>query len=408
MASMMMARGLSCTATAAVVLGQLLLSTPSAIGQRSIEIDDTRSHGVMLKSGDHARAAVDGVQIPLRSSGRAVPWPPFRSSSPEEEGINPEMLAAAYDRAANIPHIYSMLVIRHRALVAEEYFDTPSRSTATPVASVGKSILGALVGIALEEGFLVDLDERMIDYFPEHDRPGLDHRKRSITIRQLVQMRAGYPFDSTNEFFDGLIEDGNWMRFIITEWPLVREPGTGHDYSSASAHLLSGILTEATGMSLQDLANRYLFGRMGQPIETWPRDPQGYCIGPGDVHCTPLQLASFGQMILDRGRWRGRWILRPQWVEESLEPLSPSSYGSRIWPYQDIHYGQLWWHATVAGREVLFAWGHGGQFITLVPTLDLIVVTTAYNFVGDFTDNSWNTEGAIMQLIAADVIPAAE
>ncbi len=317
-------------------------------------------------------------------------------------------LAEAYARAAAIPHIYSMLVVRHRALVAEEYFDTPTRSTAMPVASVGKSIVGALVGIALEEGFLVDLYERMIDYFPEHDVAGLDPRKRDITVRHLVRMRAGYPFDSTAEFFNGLSRSSNWMRYIIREWPLVRGPGSGHDYSNASAHLLSGILTRATGMSLLDFANLYLFGRMGMPIRTWPRDPQGYCVGPGDVHCTPLQLASFGQMILDRGRWRGRWILRPQWVDESLAPLSPTSYGSSIWPYRDITYGQLWWQAEVDGREVVFAWGHGGQFITLVPSLDLIVVTTAYNFVGDFTDTSWNTEGAIMRLIATHVIPAAE
>ena len=197
------------------------------------------------------------------------------------------------------------------------------------------------------------------------------------------------------------------MRYIIVQWPLARDPGSAHDYSNASAHLLSGILTRATGMSLLEFANRYLFGRMGQPISYWPRDPQGYCVGPGDVYCTPLQLASFGQMILDRGRWRGRWILPPQWVETSLQPLSPSPYGSSIWPYQDMHYGQLWWQAEVAGLQIVFAWGHGGQFITLVPTLDLIVVTTAYNFVGDFTDNSWNTEGAIMRLIATDVIPAA-
>jgi CubicO group peptidase (beta-lactamase class C family) len=317
-------------------------------------------------------------------------------------------LEAAYASAAEIPRIYSMLVIRNRAIVAEEYFDLPAREDAMPVASVGKSILGALVGIALEEGYLVDLEERMIDYFPEYDVPSLDPRKRDITIRQLVQMRAGYPFDSTTEFFDGLVRDGNWMRYIITEWPLVRDPGLAHDYSSASAHLLSGILTKASGMSLQNLANLYLFGRMDQPIEYWPRDPQGYCVGPGDVHCTPLQLASFGQMMLDRGRWRARWILDPQWVEESLEPLSPSPYGNSIWPYRNMHYGQLWWQATVDGREVIFAWGHGGQFITLVPTLDLVVVTTAYNFVGDFTDNSWITEGAIMRLIANDVIPAAE
>jgi CubicO group peptidase (beta-lactamase class C family) len=317
------------------------------------------------------------------------------------------MLASAYERAARIPHIYSMLVVRYGCIVAEEYFGSPDRTTAKPVASVGKSILGALVGIALNEGFLINLDQRMIDFFPEYDLPSLDSRKRNITIRHLVQMRAGYPFDSTNEFFDQLSRSHHWMRFIIVDWPLERAPGFAWNYSNGSAQLLSGVLTRATGMSLQDLANRYLFGRMGQPIQHWPRDPQGYCIGMGDVHCTPLQLASFGQMVLDRGYWFRRQILPLRWIEESFVDFSQTSYGSTIWPYRDIRYGYLWWHAEVDGHDVYFAWGHGGQFVTLVPELDLVVVTTAYNFVGDFTDNSWNTEGAIMQLVATDVLPAA-
>jgi len=392
--------------TAAAVLTVLALMSQGALGENPRQNDDyllgVDTTGLLERS-------VTGLVIAepsRRLSQRAVPWP-FRRSTPEEQGMNADILSSAYERAARIPHIYSMLVVRHGCLVAEEYFHWPTATTARPVASVGKSILGALVGIALEEGYLINLDQRLLDFFPEYDQPSIDSRKREITIRHLVQMRAGYPFDSTTEFFNQLSRSHNWMRFIIVDWPLERAPGTGWDYSNASAQLLSGILTRATGMSLQDLANRYLFGRMAQPIENWPRDPQGYCIGMGDVHCTPMQLASFGQMVLERGYWRGRRVLPWWWVDDSLVDYSRTSYGSSIWPYRDIRYGYLWWHAEVDDREVYFAWGHGGQFITLVPSLDLVVVTTAYNFVGDFTDNSWNTEGAIFELIATDVLPAA-
>jgi CubicO group peptidase (beta-lactamase class C family) len=345
------------------------------------------------------------AQSPRRPSRRTASRP-FRRSLPTAQNIDAAGLAQAYERAAEIPHIYSMLVIRNRHLVAERYFDGPTRYSDRPVASVGKSIVGALVGIALEQGFLVDLDQRMIDFFPEYDLPGLDPRKRDITIRHLVQMRAGYPFDSTTEYFGLLSRSADWLRFIIVNWQLERAPGTGWDYSSASAHLLAGILAKATGMSLFDYANQHLFGPMGQPIEYWPRDPQGYCIGHGDIHLTPLQLASFGQMILDHGSWFGRQLVPSTWIDDSLVDYSTTWYGDSIWPYRDIRYGHLWWHAEVAGHDVYFAWGHGGQFVTIAPELELVVVTTAYNFVGDFTDNSWNTEGAIMQLIATDVVPA--
>ena len=257
---------------------------------------------------------------PRRPASRQIPFQ-LPISTPEEQGLDADMLAAAYERATEIPRIYSMLVVRNGRLVAEEYFDAQTRTTPMPVASVCKSIVGALVGIALDEGYLVSLDQRMIDFFPEYDVPGLDRRKRDITIRHLLQMRAGFPSDSTIEFFNLLTNSRDWFQLIIVDWPLERSPGTG-------------------------------------------------------------------------------------WVAESLEDYSATSwddYGT----YRNIRYGNLWWYAEVDGHEIHFAWGHGGQFITVVPTLDLVVVTTADNFLGDFTNNSWNTEGAIFRMVARDVIPAA-
>lgn len=340
-----------------------------------------------------------------RPAARQIPFQ-LPISTPGEQGMDADLLAAAYGRAAEIPRMYSMLVIRHGRLVAEEYFDAQTRTTQMPVASVGKSILGALVGIALDEGYLISLDQRMIDFFPEYNVPGLDRRKRDITLRHLLQMRAGYPSDSTIEFFNLLTGSRDWFHLIIVDWPLEQSPGTAWAYSNAGTHLLSGILTRATGMSLLDFANQHLFGRMAQPVQYWPRDPQGYCVGPGDVNLTPLQLALFGQMILKHGYWRGIKILDPDWVAESLNDYSATTWGN-FWPYRNIRYGYLWWHAEVDGHEVNFAWGHGGQFVTVVPDLDLVVVTTADNFLGDFSDTSWYTEGAIFRMIARDVIPAA-
>jgi CubicO group peptidase (beta-lactamase class C family) len=317
-------------------------------------------------------------------------------------------LAAAYVTAAEIPHIYSMLVVRHGALVGEAYFGDQTRRTATWVASVGKSIVSALVGVALEEGFLIDLDQRMIDFFPEYDLPELDPRKRQIAIRHLITMTAGYPDDNNNEFFDAVNASSDWMRFCVVDWELETAPGESWDYSNASTHIISGILTKAAGMSLLELANSFIFGRMAQPIVVWPTDPQGFCWGIGQFKSTPLQLASFGQMVLDRGLWRGRPILDAAWLASSLAPITDAPDDSRMDRYHDRHYGYLWWRAEVAGHDVSFAQGHGGQTIVIVPDLDLVVVTTAYDFGDDFSDFPWQTEGRILDLIAAEVIPAAD
>ena len=359
-------------------------------------------------------AAIEGLTVSRESNGSwrrvsrrvASPWP-FRRSTPAAEGMDEAVLERAYQRAAEIPRIYSMLVVRNRALVAEQYFNGRSRTRAEPVASASKSIIGALVGIALRDGYLTDLDQRMIDFFPEFDTHELDPRKRDITIRHLLQMRAGYPFDSTNEYFNRLSASRNWMRFILLDWELESDPGAAWNYSSASSHVLAGILARAIPTDLRYFANRHLFESMGLSLGYWPRDPQGYYIGHGDIHCTPLLLACFGQLALDNGYWRGRSVLPPWWMNQSWKTHSATWYANTIWPYRDISYGYQWWQADVDGHEVHFAWGHGGQFVTVAPSLEMVVVTTADNFVGDFTDNSWNTEGAIFRLIATDVLPAA-
>lgn len=380
---------------------------PGAGGGDSLPVRENIGTVDAGAAGPEKAAAIRSVNLLRRTSRRVTPQTMIRRSTPAAEGLDAEVLAGAYQKAAAIPHMYSMLVIRNRAIVAEEYFEGRTGTTPEPVASVGKSILGALVGIAYRDGYLPDLDQRMIDFFPEYDIDSLDPRKRDITIRHLLEMRAGYPFDSSTEYFNQLSRSYDWMRFIIVSWALETEPGTAWNYSSASSHLLGGILTKATGLSLRDFANQHLFGPMGLEIGYWPRDRQGYCVGHGDVELSPLQLASFGQMMLDHGRWRGRQIVPSWWIKRSFADYSDTWYGNDIWPYRDISYGYLWWHADVDDHHVYFAWGHGGQFITVVPSLDMVVVTTAYNFVGDFTDNSWDTEGAIFRLIATDVLPAA-
>ncbi len=390
---------------APILSGALLWAVTLAPAQLAETGDLDRGSAIVSFAPGDPATSDQPIRSPRRPLGRPLP-DPLPDSTPEEQGLDPTLLSLAYDRAAEIPQIYSMLVVKNGYLVAEEYFGLPDATTARPIASVTKSIVSVLVGIALQEGYLSGLDQRMLDFFPEYDQPNLDPRKGEITIRHLLQMRAGYPFDSTTEFFDQLTQSNNWLRFIIVDYPLTTDPGTTWNYSNASAHVLAGILTRATGMSLRAFTNAYVFGPMGLYINYWPSDPQGYNVGPGDVHCTPRELAAFGRLILNRGYWYGRAIIPQEWIEESFQDYSSTFYGT-MWPYRDIRYGYMWWHADVDDHEVFFAWGHGGQFITVVPSLAMVVVTTAYNFIGDFTENSWDTEGAIFYMIANDVLPAA-
>jgi CubicO group peptidase (beta-lactamase class C family) len=346
----------------------------------------------------------------------------WRASTPEEQGLDPQIVARAYQRAAGIRTIYSLLVVKNGYLVAEEYFNGQSVHSANATASVTKSFMSALIGIALENGLFTSLDQKMLDFFPEYDVPNLDRRKGEITLRHLLQMRAGYPFDSTEDFFDKLLRSGNWMRFIVRDYALVSAPGQRHDYSNASAHLLSGILTRAAGVPTLIFANQYLFEPLGITVRAWPKDPQGYYAGHGDLGLRPRDMAKFGYLYLNEGRLDAvrpgsqravrpgsQRAVRPgsqhavqivpaEWVTASFQAYSVSPYGS-LGYFRNIRYGYLWWIADVGPYQVYFAWGHGGQYIVLVPELDLIVVSSADAFIGDFSDESWEMEGGIMDLI---------
>ena len=329
---------------------------------------------------------------PLKEDG----W--WRISTPAEQGLDPKIVAKAYREAGNIKTIYSLLIVKNGYLVAEKYFNGKQVDETNNVASVTKSYISALVGIALAEGYIPSLDQKMMDYFPEYASPGLDQEKYKITIRQLLQMRAGYSYDSTTAYYSDLSSSGDYMRFVVVQHPLINPPGSEWNYSSASAHILSGILTKAVGMSLVKFATQYLFDPLDINNRSWERDPQGYYMGGGDMAYTSRDMAKFGYLYLNHGVFGGEQLIPPEWIEESLRAYSSTSYGN-LGTFKRIKYGYLWWSADAGKYKINFAWGHGGQFIVIVPKLNMVVVSTADPGLADFSDEVWIREKSIMDLI---------
>jgi CubicO group peptidase (beta-lactamase class C family) len=297
-----------------------------------------------------------------------------------------------------IETIYSLLITKNGYLIAEQYFNGRNINSSSPVASVTKSFISALIGLALNEEYLIHLDQKMVTFFPEYLAYMNDQRKNDITIRHLIQMRAGYPFDSVQEFFDQMFASGNWLRFLIRDYALENDPGTVWNYSNGSAHILSGIITKATDMSTYEFAMQFLCNPLNIRIIHWPRDPQGYYAGHGDISIKPRGLAKFGQLYLDKGVYNGEKIIPVEWINESFQDYSDSYYGS-IDYFRNIKYGYLWWSADVGNYRVQFAWGHGGNYIVIVPEAEIIVVSTADPFIGNFSQNSWVMEKGIMDVI---------
>lgn len=319
---------------------------------------------------------------------------------PEAQGLPSELFERAFARAAELPQIYSILVVRHDRLIAERYFNGQTVNDANYIASTTKSFTSALVGIALEKGYIESLDEPMLDYFPQYVTPGLDPRKHRITIRDLLEMRAGYPFDSDDAGDAQRDRSSDWIDLAINR-PLFANPGEAWDYSTESSHLLSAIVTEATGMPTDQFAELFLFGPLGIDLGRWDRGPDGYCVGGFSLHLAPRDMARFGQLFLRDGRIDGRRILSSAWIKDSVWRHS----AAQRFAWQDVDapgYGYHWWLGKIAGLDVYHASGHGGQEILNIPALDTTIVTTSDAWMPG--DPAWNNHQAILEVVADDLV----
>jgi len=300
------------------------------------------------------------------------PWP---ESSPEEQGLDSSVLGQTLDQAFTLGFVNSVLIVRNGKLVGERYYNGRDRHDSDLIASASKSYLDPLIGIALSRRFLSSLDQKIVDFFPEYRALVRDPRILDITIRHLLQMRAGYPFDPDGDVLNRALNGDNCMKSALL-WPLAADPGQNWGYSTLSTHLLSGIVTKATGMSTYDFAKAYLFDPIGVSIQYWNRDREGYYIGGTGMSFSPRDMARFGYFYLCDGVADGLRILPAGWVENSTR-----KYSDRVTWFQkhftDFGYGFHWWLARAAGVKVYWAGGHGGQNILVAPELGMVIVTTA-------------------------------
>ncbi|HEX5766072.1 MAG TPA: serine hydrolase, partial [Woeseiaceae bacterium] len=202
---------------------------------------------------------------------------------------------------------------------------------------------------------------------------GLD--KAGITLEDLLTMRSGLRTTSNRNYATWVLSD-NWVVSALRQ-PLEATPGQEMRYSTGNTHLLSAILTTASGRSTLEFAREALAEPLGFELAPWPRDPQGIYFGGNDMRLTPRQMLAFGELYLNGGRRGEQQIVPASWVEASLQPRSKSPHGDAR------YYGYGWWICALVGYQVPHAWGHGGQFIMLVPDLDLVIVTTSSPNAGE-------------------------
>ena len=275
----------------------------------------------------------------------------------------------AHEAALRLPRLHSLL-IRHRGeLVFEEYYNGADPRRPANMKSASKSVISALIGIAIDEGHIKSVEDPITKYFPEYIFNQTNPDKQLITIENLLTMQSGLETTSNRNYGKWVLSE-NWVEFVLNQ-PLVAKPGTRMLYSTGSTHLLSAILTRASGINTKEFAQKHLASQLGYSMSYWSRDPQGIYFGGNDMEMTPRQMLAFGELYLNKGVHEGRQIIPTNWVKESYRPhvLSPRGQGR--------YYGYGWWLRDLAGMLVPVAWGYGGQLIFVVEPLDLVVVATS-------------------------------
>lgn len=320
-------------------------------------------------------------------------------STPEAQGVDQADLDAAYREARQLSNIFSLLVVSNGYLIAERYFNGARSDDAFDAASVTKSYTSALTGIALREGNLTSVDQRMVAFFPEIDWQMQDPRKSLITIREMLQMRSGYPWEEYDGYMDRLMSTSERIDLAV-EFPLVADPGSRFGYSNLTAHLVGVILARAAGESLSSFGSRTLFDPLRITVASWPTDADGYNFGSGSTRFTARDLARFGLLYLNGGVWEGAQLVPAEWIADSFVSYSDTTYNSDILnSITHLQYGYFWWSGTAGPHRFNFAWGHGGQMICVLQNLDMVIVATADGLAGQFDEQGWRKESAVMEVV---------
>jgi len=303
-------------------------------------------------------------------------------------------LEAAGKSAATLPRLRSLLVSHRGELVLERYYGGARAAQNANIKSASKSVISALVGIALSRGLIKGLDQPIVDFFPELAKDP-DPRKRTITIEDLLTMRSGLESTSGRDY-GAWVQSANWVRYALNR-RLIDPPGTRVEYSTGTSHLLSAVITRATKVSTWQFAQDSLAKPLGFSLPRWIQDPQGVFFGGNEMSMTPRQMVRFGELYLNDGLVGSTQVLPQDWIAKTRVPRGRSRWGS------DREYGYGFWIRDLAGHDAYYAWGYGGQFIFIVPELQLVVVTTSRV---DVSAERRDHLGAIYDLVEQQVIPA--
>ena len=363
----------------------------------------------------------------------------WATASLDDVGIDRELIGDLVERidGHEYRNVHGIVIVKNGKLVLEEYFEGYDFAYTGPwssllnfrgkrtdygidtphsLASVSKSFTSALVGIAIDRGYIQDLDEPVFSYFPKYSHLSNEQKDR-ITLKHLLTMTSGLRWNELEVWLGNMGHDvvqlflvSDPLRYILGK-PVATEPGAAWYYNGGGVCVLGEVIRKASGMGMDDFAERYLFAPLGITDHEWEYFNSGMIHASGNLRLRPRDMAKFGYLYLNGGRWQGQQILSPEWIAASTrESVSiPWSSLAEIMHkrYADIPeshgdgYGYLWWLKSyeVGGKPVnaIQATGWGGQRIALFPDLDMVVVLTGGNYA---------THEPVYEILTRYILPA--
>ena len=321
-------------------------------------------------------------EAPVQSVPMSVPQPAsepepeidnsWKLDTPENHNMNPELFSRMHTALAD-SKVYAMVTAKDGVIIDEYYGDGYDETSTFALHSVSKSFTGALVGVATRQGLIGSVDDPLSDYLPQVLELQ-DTRKQQLTLRHLLTHTSGlewYEWGGGQSNWKEFRSAPDWVEYILGR-TLAAEPGALFNYSTGNTHLLSAALQQAAGQDQLSYAKEQLFTPLGMESVTWGADPQGVIDGGNGIEMSARDAARFGQLYLDGGIWNGEQLIPADWLEESTTVRNAGPGGSTG------QYGYQWWVRSFGGYDTYYAFGAWGQYIFVVPELELVTVIASH------------------------------
>ncbi|WP_299442388.1 serine hydrolase [uncultured Aquimarina sp.] len=350
------------------------IALETLLGQQTVTVTNFKRSDIDLSSLKPSGPKNQNVNKPVALNDGWI------TASTADVGATTASLSKLIDEVnkKELPNTHSVLIAKEGKLVFEAYFDGHNPNISHDQRSASKSISSAMIGIAIDDKILAGVDQKLYDFIPQEFQYTKDPLKSKINFEDLLTMSSGLDVDGDASENNYQSSD-NWLKTTL-EAKMTHEPGTHANYGSANPYLLGVSLDQQLQSPLELYIEKKLFAPLG--ITNYIIQTENTATTPyfgGGMYLTPRDMLKFGQLYLDKGKWKGKQIISESWVAASFKKYR------RLQDVKDKNeYGYLWWHKTytVGGKKVesIEARGAGGQYICVIPELQSVVVITSGNY----------------------------